>query len=80
VSAIRLNNGMVLYLREVSEYLALVCIIRDEYFARRALLDYNIDCLKTSLAKVINVTHDTNNNIINNNNNNDGASIRSKNG
>jgi len=56
-SAIKLNNGMVLYLREVNEYLALVCILRDEYFARRSQLDYNIDCLKTSLAKILKVHH-----------------------
>jgi Ras-related GTP-binding protein C/D len=54
-SAIKLNNGMVLYLRYVSDYLALVCIIRENYFARRSLLDYNIDCLKASLFKVIQV-------------------------
>lgn len=54
-SAIRLNSGMVLYLREVSELLALVCLLREEFFAKRALLDYNIDCLKSSIAKVISV-------------------------
>lgn len=52
-SAIRLNSGMVLYLREVSSYLALVCVLRDEYFAKRALLDYNINCFKSSLEKVL---------------------------
>lgn len=54
-SAIKLNNGMVLYLREVNEYLALVCILRDEYFSRRSQLDYNIDCLKKSLAQILKV-------------------------
>ena len=52
-SAIRLNSGMVLYLREVSELLALVCIMREEYFFKRSLLDYNIDCLRVSLGKVM---------------------------
>lgn len=52
-SAIRLNSGMVLYLREVSEMLALVCILREEYFFKRSLLDYNIDCLRVSLGKVM---------------------------
>lgn len=51
-AAIRLGSGMVLYLREVSSYLALVCIIREEYFAKRALLDYNINCFKQSLERV----------------------------
>jgi Ras-related GTP-binding protein C/D len=52
-SAIRLNSGMVLYLREVSSYLALVCVLRDEFFAKRSLLDYNIDCFKQTLSKVM---------------------------
>ena len=41
-SAIRLNGGMVLYLREVSKYLALVCVVREEYFQKRSLMDFNI--------------------------------------
>ena len=28
-SIIKLNNGMVLYLRQVNRYLALVCLMRD---------------------------------------------------
>ena len=51
-SATRLNSGMVLYLREVSSYLALVCVLREEHFAKRALLDYNIDCFRNSLEEV----------------------------
>ena len=31
-SVIRLNNNMVLYLREVNNYLALVCLLRAENF------------------------------------------------
>ena len=53
-SAIRLNSGMVLYLRHVSSFLALICVCREEYFAKRALLDYNINCFKDSLARVCN--------------------------
>jgi len=51
-AAIRLNNGMVLYLREVSHYLALVCVLREDCFAKRSLLDFNINCFKESLAKL----------------------------
>lgn len=51
-AAIRLNNGMILYLREVSSYLALVCVLREEFFMKRSLLDYNINCFKSSLEKV----------------------------
>lgn len=53
-SVIRLNSGMVLYLREVSSYLALVCVLREEFFAKRSLLDFNINCFKESLERVFN--------------------------
>lgn len=55
-SAIRLNSGMVLYLREVSKYLALVCVIREEYFSKRSQLDFNIDCFRKSLEDVLKET------------------------
>ena len=47
---------MVLYLREVSSYLALVCVLRDEAFAKRSQLDYNIDCFRDSLKRVLDET------------------------
>lgn len=53
-AAIRLNNGMVLYLREVSHYLALVCVLREDCFAKRSLLDFNILQFKKSLATLFN--------------------------
>ena len=34
-SVIRLSNGMVLYLREVNNYLALVCLLRTENFQKQ---------------------------------------------
>jgi Ras-related GTP-binding protein C/D len=52
-SAIRLQSGMILYLREVSKYLALVCVVREEYFAKRAVLDFNINCFRSSLEQVL---------------------------
>lgn len=55
-SAIRLNSGMVLYLREVSKYIALVCVVREEYFSKRALLDFNINCFRKSLDLVLQQT------------------------
>jgi Ras-related GTP-binding protein C/D len=52
-SAIRLNSGMVLYLREVSKYVALVCVIREENFLKRSVLDFNINCFRKSLDQVL---------------------------
>lgn len=34
-SLIRLNNGTVLYLREVNKFLALVCILREDNFEHK---------------------------------------------
>jgi len=62
-SAIRLNNGMVLYLRQVSKYLALVCVIREEYFTKRSLVDFNIDCFRRSLGLVTGRIQDPNNDV-----------------
>ena len=51
-SAIRLNSGLVLYFRQVGHYLALICILSEENFAKRSLLDYNINCFRDSLEKL----------------------------
>mmetsp|Transcript_43857 Transcript_43857/g.110571 ORF Transcript_43857/g.110571 Transcript_43857/m.110571 type:complete len:363 (+) Transcript_43857:202-1290(+) len=52
-SIIKLNNGMVLYLREVNKYLALVSLMREDNFDRRVgLIDYNLGCLKKAIADV----------------------------
>ena len=55
-SVIRLNSGTVLYLRAVSSYLALVCILREEYFQKRAIVDFNIDCFRSSVDKIFTET------------------------
>ena len=36
-----------------SDYLALVCIMHNENFSKRALLDYNIDVFRGSLRDLI---------------------------
>mmetsp|Transcript_14809 Transcript_14809/g.14917 ORF Transcript_14809/g.14917 Transcript_14809/m.14917 type:complete len:344 (+) Transcript_14809:146-1177(+) len=51
-SAIHLDSGLVLYLREVSQYLALVLVLREEHFTKRSLLDYNIDTFRSCLEKL----------------------------
>jgi len=51
-SIIKLNNGMVLYLREVNRYLALVCLIREANFEKRGLIDYNFNCFRKAIDSV----------------------------
>lgn len=52
---IQLNNGRLLYLREVDKCLALVCILREENFDRQYLLDHNIKVFKETLAEIFKV-------------------------
>merc|ERR1712124_8667 len=49
---IHLSNDRLLYLREVDRCLALVCILREEYFDRQHLLDYNIKLFREALHKI----------------------------
>ncbi|CAE8596912.1 unnamed protein product [Polarella glacialis] len=49
---IHLNNGTLLYLKEVDRCLALVCILREENFDRQHLLDYNIKVFREALVDI----------------------------
>lgn len=51
-SITRLDNGLILYLREIDHLLALVCIIKEENFERQHLIDFNIDCFKEGVGKI----------------------------
>lgn len=53
---IHLNNGTLLYLKEVDRCLALVCILREENFDRQHLLDYNIKVFKEALQEIFSVS------------------------
>ncbi|CAG0908188.1 unnamed protein product, partial [Cyprideis torosa] len=49
---IRLNNRTVLCLREVNRFLALVCILREESFEKRGIIDYNFLVFRDSIRQV----------------------------
>lgn len=54
-SYIKLNNGVHLYFREVSQHLVLVCLFRGDGSAlaeKRGLVEYNFNCFRESLQKV----------------------------
>ncbi|RPB20435.1 hypothetical protein L211DRAFT_518443 [Terfezia boudieri ATCC MYA-4762] len=51
-SIIRLQNGMVLYLREINKYLALICLMRKESIEKQGLVDYNVQVFQNALEKV----------------------------
>eukprot|EP00039_Didymoeca_costata_P029223 m.23708 g.23708 ORF g.23708 m.23708 type:complete len:352 (-) comp7533_c0_seq2:5060-6115(-) len=51
-SVIKLNNGLVLYLREVNRYLALVCLLREDNFEKHGLIDYNFHCFSKAIQDV----------------------------
>ncbi|CAM9562813.1 unnamed protein product [Discosporangium mesarthrocarpum] len=51
---ITMDNGLVLYLKEVNSYLALVCLLRDDNFVKKGIIDHNIKEFKVSLAEIFN--------------------------
>ncbi|KAF8441893.1 Gtr1/RagA G protein conserved region-domain-containing protein [Kalaharituber pfeilii] len=51
-SIIRLQNGMVLYLREINKYLALICLMRKESIEKQGLIEYNVQVFQDALGKV----------------------------
>ncbi|KAL7272861.1 GTP-binding protein gtr2 [Rhizina undulata] len=54
-SIIRLQNGMVLYLREINKYLALICLMRKESIEKQGLVDFNVQVFQDALKKVFNM-------------------------
>lgn len=57
-STIKLNNQTVLYLREVNNFLALVCILREENFDKQGLIDYNFQCFKDAIQEIFNTKNE----------------------
>ncbi|CAJ0748104.1 20946_t:CDS:2 [Entrophospora sp. SA101] len=51
-SLIKLNNGMILCLKGVNRFLALVCLLRSDNFEKHGLIDYNFQCFKHAIAEV----------------------------
>lgn len=55
MATIKLNNTTVLYLKEVTKFLALVCIVREESFEKKGLIDYNFHCFRKAVHEVFEV-------------------------
>ncbi|XP_026106852.1 ras-related GTP-binding protein D isoform X3 [Carassius auratus] len=55
MAIIHLNNTTVMYLKEVTKFLALVCFLREESFERKGLIDYNFHCFKKAIEEVFDV-------------------------
>ncbi|XP_035765232.1 ras-related GTP binding Cb [Neolamprologus brichardi] len=55
LAIIKLNNTTVLYLKEVTKFLALVCILREESFERKGLIEYNFHCFRKAIHEVFEV-------------------------
>ncbi|KAF0976381.1 hypothetical protein FDP41_004608 [Naegleria fowleri] len=54
-AVIKLNNGSVLYLREVNKYLALVCLLTKDSYEKVGLINYNFDIFKQAIENVFQV-------------------------
>lgn len=48
-SIIKLNNGDVLYMKEINSLLALICMIRGDNFKKHGLIDYNFQCFTSAV-------------------------------
>nr|ALE20576.1 Rag-c [Leptinotarsa decemlineata] len=59
-SLIKLNNGTVLYLREVNKFLALVCILREDNFEQKGIIDYNFLCFRDAIQRVFELRNKNN--------------------
>ncbi|XP_068195250.1 ras-related GTP-binding protein D isoform X2 [Antennarius striatus] len=55
MAIIHLNNTTVMYLKEVTKFLAIVCFLPKDSFMRRGLIDYNFHCLRNAIQEVFDV-------------------------
>lgn len=51
-SVFKLNNGIILYLRQINKFMALVCILREFNFTRQGIIEYNFLCLHDAIHKL----------------------------
>lgn len=51
-SLIKLDNGDVLYMREVNRLLVLICLLRQDNFEKHGIIDYNFQCFKEAVTEV----------------------------
>lgn len=51
-SIFKLNNGIILYLKQVNKFLALVCILRESNFSKQGIIDFNFHCLRDAIYKL----------------------------
>lgn len=63
-SLIKLNNGTVLYLREVNKFLALVCILREDNFDHKGIIDFNFICFRNAIQEVFELRNKSQNNSV----------------
>lgn len=64
-SLIKLNNGTILYLREVNRFLALVCILREDNFDRQGVIDYNFLCFREAIQQVFELRYKSHTSVTN---------------
>ena len=52
-SVVKLSSGMVLYLKEVNQFLALIFLMRKESAEKIGLVNYNAECFKVGVDKCL---------------------------
>ncbi|CAF4314030.1 unnamed protein product [Rotaria sordida] len=56
-SVIKLTGGRALYLKEINHHLALICILHEKALTKQAIIEYNVNQLKTSILELFHLTH-----------------------
>ncbi|KAG2198679.1 hypothetical protein INT46_003255, partial [Mucor plumbeus] len=60
-SIIKLNNGDVLYMKEINSLLALICMIKNDNYKKYGLLDYNFQCFTDAVTDLFKFSQQKNN-------------------
>ena len=47
-----MDNGLTLYLREIDQMLALVCLVKEDDFDRLGLIEFNIEQFRVGVKEV----------------------------
>ncbi len=47
------NGNLVLYMREINKYLALVCVMREESYNRAGVINYNFRHFRKAMSEVL---------------------------
>ncbi|CAF0986927.1 unnamed protein product [Rotaria sp. Silwood1] len=63
-SVIKLTSGRALYLKEINNHLALICILHEKALTKQAIIEYNVNQLKSSILDLFCFTNQTSTSLV----------------